>query len=146
LRSCDFGWVLISPFFEAAKQSHQPFFNPFPRFAAKCAFVSRCRAVKEKLISASFSFCSFYNVRLLFSAPCSFDRKVIGSEEEKEEEGGGNYLLIWSYCHTHTLTHTHTHLKIVQCKKATELFISSNTLLQIVKSLRNVAYLVFVMI
>ena len=39
---------------------------------------------------------------------------------------------------------TKTHLKIVQCKK--ELFISSNTLLQIVKSLKNVAYLVFVMI
>ena len=101
----------------------------------------------EKLILASFSFCSFYNVRLLFNAPCSFDRKVIGSEEEEEQiifSSGP----IATHTHTQTYTHTHTntHLKIVQCKKATELFISSNTLLQIVKSLKNVAYLVFVMI
>jgi hypothetical protein len=133
LRSCDFGFEYLFLFFKAAKQLHQPFFNPFPRFALqlKCAFVTRCRAHRKAYIGL-FSFCSFYNVRLLFNAPCSFDRKVIGSEEEKEK--------LSSHCPTHT------HLKIVQCKKATELFISSNTLLQIVKSLKNVAYLVFVMI
>ena len=59
---------------------------------------------------------------------------------QRSEETGGEKE------HTYTNTHTNTHLKIVQCKKATELFISSNTLLQIVKSLKNVAYLVFVMI
>ena len=50
-------------FFEAAKQLHQPFFNPFPRFAAKYAFVSSCRAWQKSLYWPLFSFCSFYNVR-----------------------------------------------------------------------------------
>ena len=80
---------------------------------------------------------------------------MIGSEEEEEQiifSSGpiATHTHTQTYTHTHTQTHTkthtNTHLKIVQCKKATELFISSNTLLQIVKSLKNVAYLVFVMI
>lgn len=63
----------------------------------KCAFVTRCRAHRKASIGL-FSFCSFYNVRLLFNAPCSFDRKVIGSEEEKEK--------LSSHCPTHKPTHT----------------------------------------
>jgi len=43
-------------------------------------------AGKAYIAPASFSFCSFYNVTLLFNAPCSFDRKVIGSEKKKEEK------------------------------------------------------------
>ena len=60
-------------------------------------------------------------------------------EEEEQEEEEEEQIIFSS---GPIATHTHTHLKIVQCKKATELFISSNTLLQIVKSLKNVAYLV----
>ena len=67
---------------------------------------------------------------------------MIGWEEKEKEEKEE----IPSSFSSPPIAAQQTHLKIVQCKKATELFISSNTLLQIVKSLKNVAYLVFVMI
>ena len=67
---------------------------------------------------------------------------MIGWEEKEKEEKEE----ISSSFSSPPIAAQQTHLKIVQCKKTTESFISRNILLQIVKSLNNVAYLVFVMI